>query len=86
MYYRQCELEIVNSCGDILKSVSFIPEEFAVIGKSLKLRDENKIWDSGWVVKTVSSIRVDEKHLPDSHKEIKSHRNSTGDTTPKVKE
>lgn len=83
MFYRQCSIEKITPRG-ILKKVSYLPEEFSILGQPIKLRDENKIWDNGWKVIEVSSTRVDEKHLPDSHKIIKAHRDKTGDTTPKV--
>lgn len=94
MYYRQCKL-VKNISVSIqnnepnnleLSQTSFIPEEFAVVKRKIKIRERGEEgWDTGWEVKEVSSIRTDEKHLPDSHKEIKSHRKSTGDNTPKVK-
>lgn len=90
MYYRQCKLVkyIWNynpkSMWDITYQVAFIPETFAKVGQKLKIK-EGEYWDTGWEVEEVSSTRTDEKHLPDSHKEIKSHRKSTGDNTPKVK-
>lgn len=91
MNYRQCTLE--KPCGQdfngyqgVYKSVTFLPETFAVLNNTVKLRNEYKEWENGWVVKEVSSITVDEKHLPDPHSQIKSHRKQTGDNTPKVKE
>lgn len=87
MYYRQCKLiKQTKSSSVRLIQISFIPEEFAVVKRKIKIRERGEEeWDTGWEVKEVSSIRTDEKHLPDSHKEIKSHRKSTGDNTPKVK-
>jgi len=87
MYYRQCLLEkSIDKNFDIYRTRTYLPEEFAVVGKSIKLRDDSKVLNSGWVVKEVSSTKVDELHLPDSHIEIKAHRKRTGDNTPKVKE
>ena len=46
--YVQCELKKGNSC-----QVTKLPEEFAVEGITLKLRDKDKKWDDGWVVSKV---------------------------------
>ncbi len=86
MYYRQCKLK-KQTGNSVLEQVCFIPEEFAQLGHRLRIKkDSNRVgcWDTNWWVDFVSSIRVDDKHLPDSHKGIKSHRKSTGDNTPKV--
>lgn len=42
--YTQCQLKKGN-----LRTVVWIPLEFAVLGKVLKIRDENT-WDNGWIV------------------------------------
>lgn len=76
--YIQCKLSKNN-----LVRVAFIPKEFAIIGKSLKIKN-GEVWENGWVVVRTSTIIVDEAHLPDSHSEIKSHRKKTGDASPKV--
>lgn len=62
----------------------FVPKEFAVIGKLLRVKEED-VWVDGWRVEEISSNEVDEDHLPDSHKAIKAHRNQTGDSAPKEK-
>ncbi len=51
----------------------------------MRIKRDDSSWDSGLVVEFVSEYEVDEKNLPDSHKEIKDHRKMTGDNTPKVK-
>jgi hypothetical protein len=43
MFYRQCCLERKGT-----RTTSWIPEEFAKVGKVLKLKEED-----GWVVKSV---------------------------------
>lgn len=78
MKYIQCKLQ-----KDNLYQICFIPKEFSKIGKTIKIK-ENNIWNTGWVVSEVSEYEVDEKNLPDSHAEIKSHRKKTGDASPKV--
>lgn len=79
MKYVQCVL----SKNISRKQVAFIPEKLARVGQKLKIKCDIG-WDVGWIVDRASTILVDEENLPDSHKEIKSHRKSTGDNTPKV--
>lgn len=78
VYYRQCNLQKGN-----MHQTSWIPEQYAVTNKVLKLRDPDGVWEDGWVVKRVSSNRVEDTSITDSHKEIKAHRNATGDSLPK---
>ena len=47
----------------------------------MELRDNNGIWDDGWVVISVSTNKTVE--TPDIHKEIRGHRNTTGDNMKK---
>jgi hypothetical protein len=76
-YYKQCRLQKGNA-----HQMSWIPEEFAVKDKVIKLRSEG-VWDDGWIVKEAYSTRLETNDLPDSHSEIKSHRKATGDAMPK---
>lgn len=72
MFYRQCHLKKGNT-----HQTSWIPEQFAVVNKVLKLREDG-VWDDGWVVQTVSETRLDE--TPDWRKDIRGHRKTTGDS------
>ena len=47
--YRQCHLK-KNDGEHIWEQVSWIPEPYCVVGKVLKLRDEDGRWDNGWKV------------------------------------
>jgi hypothetical protein len=78
VFYKQCRLQKGDS-----HQVSWIPEQFAVRGKILKLRDDAGIWDNGWEVKGAGSHRVESHGLLDAHQIIKSHRQATGDALPK---
>jgi hypothetical protein len=78
VYYRQCML-----VKGATRQTSWIPEQYAIVNKVLKLREAG-IWDNGWIVETVSQTRLSEKQLPDFHKERKRHRKATGDDLPKV--
>ncbi len=75
--YTQCALRKGSS-----EQISFIPTKFANLNKVLKLKDAEGNWDDGWVV-VGKGATVDEKHLPDSHSEIKAHRRATGDSMKK---
>jgi len=41
-------------------------------------------WVDGWVVESVGDVFVEDDQLPDSHKAIKKHRKSTGDSAPRL--
>jgi hypothetical protein len=81
IWYRQCVLIKVLKCGYTTQA-SWIPECYAVIGKQLKLKN-NDIWEDGWIVDQIGDKRVAEQNLPDSHAQIKGHRKNTGDSLKK---
>lgn len=74
--YRQCSLQNGNR-----HMVSWIPSKFAISGKILKLRDENKEWEDGWEVISAGT-EVDEEFLPDTHQAIKNHWKKTSGSIP----
>ncbi len=85
MWYRQCKLcKYTSTKSHKLSRVAFIPDEFTIINRRIKIKEDG-VWNVGWVVTEVSSTKTPENCLPDSHKEIKAHRKHTGDNTPKVK-
>jgi hypothetical protein len=61
-----------------MRQTSWIPEEFAVVGRVLRLR-QGESWQDGWVVRTVGTRRLAEQEMPDTHSGIKRHRRATGD-------
>jgi len=75
--YRQCRLERRVGTRRI-EQVTHLPEEFAVVGRVLKLKDEGK-WTDGWRVLTAGEL----VEPPDIHKMIRGHRENTGDSLPK---
>jgi hypothetical protein len=81
VFYRQCRLKKDLKNGSTSHQVSYIPEPFCTVGRVLKLRNEDGVWDNGWVVTEASSNRISEP--PDIHKEIRGHRKTTGDSLPK---
>ncbi len=80
--FKQC---VLNKQGpDGFKStVTWLPAEFAVKGRTLRLKKSDDSWDLGWTVFSVSETALSEKCLPDYHKDIKAHRKATGDSMPK---
>lgn len=58
-YYQQCELERKEKESTI-HTVAYIPEEFAAVGKVVKIKDkENDTWQDGWKVTFSSSEKVE---------------------------
>jgi len=81
--FRQCRLTRKVENGEA-RMVSFLPEKFAIVGKVLKLKDEDTgKWTNGWIVESAGDL-VDEP--PDYRKGIRGHRDNTGDSTPKPPE
>lgn len=77
--YKQCKLEKKVGVSTHTQ-VSFIPKEFAVLGRVIKLKQDDDTWDDGWKVVSVGS---EESDAIDYRKRIRSHRNATGDSLPK---
>lgn len=73
--YVQCTLGKEN-----LIRTSWIPKEFAVPGKILKLKDKDK-WDDGWQVMQAGSTTYLEDL--DINRSIREHKKRTGDSLPK---
>ena len=78
--YQQCKLVKYLADSEI-HTVSYIPEKFAVVGRTVKLRRNGK-WTDGWIVESACDV-VDE--LPDARKIIRDHKRATGDSLPKEK-
>ena len=62
---------------------TWLPERHAQLGKRLRLKQDDKTWQEGWVVTRVGESRVPEDHLPDPHADVKGHRRQTGDSLPR---
>ena len=66
-YYRQCTLTMKT-----VEQVAWIPEEFAIIGKILKINDQD-----GWRVKVVGLHRQSEDYVQDHERDFLGHRKRT---------
>ena len=77
--YRQCGL--LRDLGNDRSAniVTYLPARFAEMQKVVRLRQADGQWEDGWKVVKVGS-NVDAKDLPDSHRQIKGHRDQTGDS------
>ncbi|WP_442511779.1 hypothetical protein SH528x_003507 [Novipirellula sp. SH528] len=82
--YVQCAMRR-DIAGGSVRTTSYIPQEFAKVGRVLRLKDDNVGWVDGWVVDFVGDEIVEGDQLPDSHKAIKNHRKSKGDSTPRLR-
>jgi hypothetical protein len=50
--YRQCRLVKKIRDGESIQT-SYIPAEFARVGRVVKVREEDGAWDDGWVIRLV---------------------------------
>lgn len=71
-FLRQCKLR-----NDNRYTVSYIPEKYAILGDTLRLKDHNGIWTDGWVVELVGTGRVSYKDIPDISTAYRRHRSTT---------
>jgi len=59
IHYKQCKLKKGPFC-----TTSWVPEEFAEVGKYVRLKKEDSLgvkkWDNGWLVTEVSSRTKEE--------------------------
>lgn len=81
--YRQCKLvkKAPTGWGEFVY-MAWIPEQFAKLGMTLKLKSEDGTWLDGWEVKWTSLCAVDEPEC--FMKVCRDHRRNTGDSLPKA--
>lgn len=92
MKYVQCLLckfnditpKTVKANTTVLEQTTYLPDEFAVLNKVLKLKNDEGKWENGWIVMKVYPDS-ETKLIPDSHIRVKKHRKNTGDSMPKKK-
>ena len=82
--YAQCALRRTIVDGSVT-TTSWVPAEFAKLGRVLKLRNDHGQWTNGWIVESVGSQIVDTADVPDSRSAIRSHRRATGDSQPRLR-
>lgn len=74
--YVQCLLKKAAT-----RQFSWIPKEFALLGKVLSVRDPGADWDTGWTVEEVNEQEISD--VPYTPKDIRDHRRATGDAARK---
>ena len=82
--YVQCEMKRTIVDG-LVRTISFIPQRFAKLGRVLKLKNQHDQWVDGWTVEFVGNTVVDSTDAPDYRKAIRQHRKSTGDSQRRLK-
>lgn len=70
-YYRQCTLTMKDGPMTAVQ-VAWIPEEFATVGKYLKIKEQD-----GWRVEEVGSHRQSEDYIQDHERDFLGHRKRT---------
>jgi hypothetical protein len=71
VYYRQVKMKKGNT-----QRTSWIPEQFAVVGKMLKI-DMDGEWNEGWIVEHVGSTRRDSATVRERSRDHLRHRKKT---------
>lgn len=69
-FYNQCTL-----LRGTTRTVSWIPSEFAVVGKTLKFREDD-IWVDGWLVIEVGG-QLDAKYVEEHERDYTKNRNAS---------
>ena len=76
--YCQCILKKDDPPG-YLQMVSWIPQQYAQIGKVIKLKNnDDDTWNDGWTV-IANSDPISEEKLANYHRDVKWHLKNTGD-------
>ena len=55
-YYRQCRLQ-KHEPECIREEVSYLPNEFGIVGRRLMLQDSDGNWERGWTVVSAGELR-----------------------------
>ena len=70
-YYKQCKMKKDNYIY-----VAWIPEKFAVSGKTINLKKDDGEWDEGWYIEDVNGKML-YSDLNTQSQEYKKHRDVT---------
>ncbi len=68
VYYKQCVLRRQLSPQSSEETVSWIPEQYAIAGECIQLKNKKGVWTNGWRVMSANH-KLAEDQLPDHHKE-----------------
>ena len=61
--YAQCAMRRIVAGASVV-TTSYIPTQFAKVGRVLKLKDSDDRWVDGWVVETVGDVIVEGDRVP----------------------
>jgi hypothetical protein len=75
MIYAQCLLTKAIEKG-CLKTIAWIPSEFAAKGRILKLKQEDGSWNNGWMVEEVYSMH-DESFVLEHERDFTKQRKAS---------
>lgn len=75
-FYKQCCLRKPTLSG-YKTTTTFLPEKFCIIGKVIKLKDNNGEWEDGWVVEAVGCAKFNSNYINRASREHLKHRNRT---------
>jgi hypothetical protein len=78
VFYRQCRLVRPIPTGEHVV-ISWIPDQFAVKNRIVKLKGDRGEWTDGWRVVEVGYHRLPANEVPDFHELSKAHLRATGD-------
>lgn len=77
-YYRQCTYESPLPDGrGVTQSVSWLPEKYAVLGKSIYFGKKTKTPNKIWTVTSVGDIRQSEEYLKKHERDYKTQRQAS---------
>jgi len=74
-YYCQCLLERGHFSGT-MSTVSYLPEEFAIQGNVVKLKNDDDIWTDGWIVQKVGD-KIDASYVEERERDYKRTRKTS---------
>jgi hypothetical protein len=82
--YAQCSMRRIVA-GVTVATTSYLPAQFAKVGRVLKLKDSDDQWVHGRIVETIGDVIGEGASVTDYRKAIRNHRRSTGDSTPRLR-
>lgn len=76
IYYRQCTF-VKEAEGSTTSQVAWIPEKYAVLGKSLYFGKKTNNPQELWVVSSVGDVRLSEKYILEHERDYKTQRTAS---------
>lgn len=73
--YTQCVLIQKNKEGE-LHTTSWIPSSFAKVGRVLRLKNDDDVWEDGWVVAEAGTVKSAD-YVLDHERDFKRQRKAS---------